>query len=120
MQLALYHQLVERELGQKVVATAYYLMPENCLYSIHPFIGENTTKLDEEENLGKDLFTQIQNAYEYRRQQIGEGKIELYEGQVADDLQYVIDTNDKNLMPLRTRNGMKDSNIFSNYTSFRN
>ena len=120
LQLALYHQLVERELGQKVVATAYYLMPENCLYSIHPFIGENTTKLDEEENLGKDLFTQIQNAYEYRRQQIGEGKIELYEGQVADDLQYVIDTNDKNLMPLRTRNGMKDSNIFSNYTSFRN
>ena len=119
LQLALYHELVEKELGQKVAATAYYLMPENCLYSIHPFAGENTKQLEEEENQGNNLFLQIRNSYEYRRQQIADGIIELGESQLATDLQYVKDMEEKNLMPLRTRNDMKEGNIFSDYTSFK-
>ena len=51
--------------------------------------------------------------------QIADGIIELGESQLATDLQYVKDMEEKNLMPLRTRNDMKEGNIFSDYTSFK-
>ena len=119
LQLALYKEMVKLELGREVVATAYYLMPENCLYSISSFNGDHTTKLEEEENVGKDLFLQVKNSYKYRLQQIMNGKIELGEGQTTDKLQYVSDTTDENLMPLRKRDGVKETNIFSNYKCFK-
>jgi hypothetical protein len=119
LQLALYKELVEQELGRKVVATAYYLMPENCLYSISSFNGDHTTKLVEEENVGKILFEQVKNSHKYRLHQISEGKIELGEGKLATDLQYDKDTGKEYLMPLRKRDGMKETNIFSNYKCFK-
>ena len=119
LQLALYQKLVEKELNKKVVATAYYLMPENNLYSIYPFAGEHTTKLEQEENIGKNLFEQVKKSYEYRISQIKEGNIELGEGQIATTLKYVNDTEDKELMPLRIRDEKKQTNIFSNYKCFK-
>ena len=119
LQLALYKEMVEKELGKEVVATAYYLMPENCLYSTSSFEGEHTEKLEEVENIGKDLFQQVKNSYTYRLHQIQEGRIEHGEGQPTDRLQYVSDTTDENLMPLRIRDGMKETNIFSNYKCFK-
>ena len=119
LQLALYKEMVEKELGKEVVATAYYLMPENCLYSTSSFEGEHTEKLEEVENIGKDLFQQVKNSYTYRLHQIQEGRIEHGEGQPTDRLQYVSDTTDENLMPLRIRDGVKETNIFSNYKCFK-
>ena len=119
LQLALYKVMVEKELGREVVATAYYLMPENCLYSISSFNGDHTKKLEEEDNAGKDLFLQVKNSYAYRLQQILDGKIELGEGKLAKDLQYDKDTDKKDLMPLRKRDEVKETNIFSNYKCFK-
>lgn len=119
LQLALYKVMVEKELGKEVVATAYYLMPENCLYSISSFNGDHTKKLEEEENAGKNLFLQVKNSYKYRLKQIMDGKIELGEGKLAADLQYVNDTEKEDLMPLRIRDGVKETNIFSNYKCFK-
>lgn len=119
LQLALYKEMVEKELGKEVVATAYYLMPENCLYSTSSFEGEHTEKLEEVENIGKNLFQQVKNSYTYRLRQIQEGRIELGEGQPTDRLQYVSNTTDENLMPLRIRDGVKETNIFSNYKCFK-
>ena len=119
LQLALYKEMVKKELGREVVATAYYLMPENCLYSISNFNGDHTTKLEEEENVGKNLFVQVKNSYQYRLQQIRKGMIELGESKQATDLQYVNDTGEKGLMPLRIRDGVKETNIFSNYKCFK-
>lgn len=119
LQLALYKEMVKKELGKEVVATAYYLMPENCLYSISSFNGDHTTKLEEEENVGKSLFEQVKNSYKYRLQQIKDGKIELGEGKPEKDLQYVNDTKKEDLMPLRVRDGAKENNIFSNYKCFK-
>ncbi len=111
--------MVEKELGRDVAAVAYYLMPENCLYSISSFNGDHTTKLEEEENAGKKLFLQVKNSYAYRLQQILNGEIELGEGQSTDKLKYVSDTKEENLMPLHIRDGVKESNIFSNYKCFK-
>jgi hypothetical protein len=119
LQLALYKEMVKKELGKEVVATAYYLMPENCLYSISFFNGDHTTKLEEEENIGKNLFLQVKNSYKYRLQQILDGKIELGEGKLATNLQYVNDTEKEGLMPLRIRDEVKENNIFSNYKCFK-
>jgi hypothetical protein len=119
LQLALYKELVEKELNKTVIATAYYLMPENCLYSTCSFQGEHTSVITEEENVGKDLFLQVKNSYKYRLEEIQNGKIELGEGKKADDLQYVKDTPDKGLMPLRIREEQKQENIFSNYKCFK-
>lgn len=119
LQLALYKEMVEKELGKEVVATAYYLMPENCLYSTSSFEGEHTEKLEEVENIGKNLFQQVKNSYTYRLRQIQEGRIELGECQPTDRLQYVSNTTDENLMPLRIRDGVKETNIFSNYKCFK-
>lgn len=119
LQLALYKEIVKKELGKEVVATAYYLMPENCLYSISFFNGDHTTKLEEEENIGKNLFLQVKNSYKYRLQQILDGKIELGEGKLATNLQYVNDTEKEGLMPLRIRDEVKENNIFSNYKCFK-
>jgi hypothetical protein len=119
LQLALYKEMVEQELGKKVIATAYYLMPENCLYSISNFNGENTKKLEEVENVGQDLFLQVKNSYKYRLQQIMGGEIELAEGKPTTDLQYDKDVDQEGLMPLRKRDGMKETNIFSNYKCFK-
>ena len=119
LQLALYKEMVEKELGRDVAAVAYYLMPENCLYSISSFNGDHTTKLEEEENAGKKLFLQVKNSYAYRLQQILNGEIELGEGQSTDKLKYVSDTKEENLMPLHIRDGVKESNIFSNYKCFK-
>ena len=65
LQLALYREMVEKELGKDVAAVAYYLMPENCLYSTTSFEGEHTEKLEEVENVGKNLFLQVKNSYKY-------------------------------------------------------
>ena len=119
LQLALYKEMVKKELGKEVVATAYYLMPENCLYSVSSFNGDHTTKLEEEENAGKDLFLQVKNSYAYRLHQIQDGRIELGEGKLATDLQYDKDTDEEGLMPLRKRDGVKEINIFSNYNCFK-
>jgi hypothetical protein len=119
LQLALYREMVEKELGKDVAAVAYYLMPENCLYSTTSFEGEHTEKLEEVENVGKNLFLQVKNSYKYRLQQIKDGKIELGEGKPEKDLQYVNDTKKEDLMPLRIRAGVKETNIFSNYKCFK-
>jgi len=119
LQLALYKEMVEQELGKEVAATAYYLMPENCLYSVFSFNGDHTTKMEEVENVGQKLFLQVKNSHKYRLQQIKDGKIELGEGKLATDLQYFDDMEKEGLMPLRIREGAKEANIFSNYKCFK-
>ncbi|MBR4389835.1 MAG: PD-(D/E)XK nuclease family protein [Prevotella sp.] len=119
LQLALYKELAKKELSKPVAATAYFLMPENRLYSTHAFQGSDAIQLEETENVGKKLFTQIKNSHKYRCQQLSEGNIELGEGKDTSELRYVSDSSDKKLMPLRSRDGIKEENIFSDYNNFR-
>lgn len=119
LQLALYKELVVQELGMNVVATAYFLMPENHLYSTYEFKGDNSVQLEEQENVGKELFSQVKNSHKYRLQQLAKGDIELGECEDPSELQYYIDSVQKELMPLQIRDGVKADNIFSDYNSFR-
>jgi hypothetical protein len=75
--------------------------------------------MEEVENVGQKLFLQVKNSHKYRLQQIKDGKIELGEGKLATDLQYVDDMEKEGLMPLRIRDGAKEANIFSNYKCFK-
>lgn len=119
LQLALYKELAQKEMGKKVAATAYFLMPENHLYSTYAFQGADAIRLEETENVGKELFKQIKNSYKYRLGQLAKGNVELGEGEDPSELAYQKDCWEKELMPLRLKNGMKEDNIFSDYNSLR-
>ena len=116
VQLALYRRIMQ-EMGCDVHRTAYFLMPEGRLYSTSPFEGDMCVQLSSDNH--DDIAVQMLNSFRYRKAQIDHGVIEMCENQSVDGLDYVTDTKANNLFPLKTdEEGKKETNMFSNYTSF--
>ena len=66
-----------------------------------------------------DIVTQLKQAAKYRKEQIGKGIIETNGD--FEELQYVKDTKERGLFPLKkTEEGKKESNFFSQYGLFNN
>ncbi|EGN57456.1 hypothetical protein PRBRB14_21810 [Hallella multisaccharivorax DSM 17128] len=107
IQLALYAELVRKEINPNVVAEGYFLMPRGKLYSTYDFAPCDEFELVElNENAPADsTIDMLRNSYAYRRQQITEGSIEVGEGQAVEALLYGKDMEDKHLLPLSADNG---------------
>ena len=80
-----------------------------------------TIKMDD--SCHGDILGRIRASYQYRRDEIMSGKIEMGEGLPLDQLQYFNDTETRNLFPLKPDYNdakVKDTNGFSNYSNLKN
>jgi len=122
LQLALYSELVRRQLKKDVVAEAYFLMPRAKLYSTYSFAAsDHFEQLALDEDAPKDkTIDMVRNSYAYRRRQIAKGEIEMGEGQLLEKLQYGKDMEDCHLLPLacykekNKKEKIKRTNYYSN------
>lgn len=117
LQLALYAELVRRQLKKDVVAEAYFLMPRGKLYSTYPFAeSDNFEQLKLTEDAPKEkTIDMVRNSYSYRRSQITNGEIEMGEGQALELLPYGADMEKCHLLPLACDSGKnKRPNYYSN------
>jgi hypothetical protein len=99
IQLAIYRELINKESEKKVKKVAYFLMPEGQLYSTSQFEGKYCHKIDPENT--EDLLEKVKNSYAYRRKEIESGKIETTEATTTCEFDYVNDTENNNLVPLK-------------------
>ena len=99
IQLAIYRALINEESSRKVQRLAYFLMPEGRLYSTSSFEGEYCHKIDPVST--EDLLEKVKNSYTYRRKEIESGKIETTEATTTCEFDYVNDTENNNLVPLK-------------------
>lgn len=119
IQLALYTQLLQKERAKDVVASGYFLMPSSKLYTASNLKGTNVVHLNSSGSVD-DLVEKLRNAYEYRRQQITSGQIEISKGLTGDKLDYVTDTQSKKLYPLELDDKkQKIENKYTIYNSFK-
>lgn len=117
VQLELYRMMLGKKLKDEVKRVAYFIMPEGRLYSQEKFEGGQCMQVSPENH--DDIVTQLTQAAKYRKEQIGEGIIETNGD--YDELQYVKDTKERGLFPLKkTEDGKKESNFFSQYGLFNN
>ncbi len=118
IQLEWYRRLLSVNEGRDVKRVAYFLMPMAQLFSKDAFKGDNCTQLTPENQ--NDIVEQLTNSVLYRKEQIDNGIVEI-NGEF-DELQYVRDTPENNLFPLKKdkKNGYKIENKFSEYTSLLN
>lgn len=117
LQLAIYAELVRRQLKKDVVAVAYFLMPQGKLFSTHPFAGsDHFEQLVLGVGAPKDnTIDMVRNAYTYRREEITRGDIEMGEEQMLELLPYGADREECHLLPLACDVGMnKRPNYYSN------
>jgi hypothetical protein len=117
LQLALYSELVRRQLKKNVVAEAYFHMPRGKLYSTFPFAAsDHFEQLALAEDAPKDkTIDLVRNSYAYRRRQITEGEIEMGEVQPLELLPYGQDMEECHLLPLACDDGKnKRPNYYSN------
>ena len=117
VQLELYRMMLGTELKDDVNRVAYFIMPEGRLYSKEKFEGGQCMQVLPENH--DDIVTQLKQAAKYRKEQIGKGIIETNGD--FEELQYVKDTKERGLFPLKkTEEGKKESNFFSQYGLFNN
>lgn len=117
IQLELYRDMLGTEQRDAVERTAYFLMPEAQLYSKEHFEGTHCTQL---EPANKDnIVEQLKRSVNYRKSQLGAGKLEVAEGFPLSELDYYNDTESQNLFPLKIEKGTQTANIFSNYMLFK-
>lgn len=117
VQLELYRMMLGTELKDDVNRVAYFIMPEGRLYSKEKFEGGQCMQVRPENH--DDIVTQLKQAAKYRKEQIGKGIIETNGD--FEELQYVKDTKERGLFPLKkTEEGKKESNFFSQYGLFNN
>lgn len=91
-------------------------MPEGRLYSKEAFKSRHCIQIlsDNKDN----IVEQLHQAAIYRREQIASGIVET--NGLYDELQYVKDTEARNLFPLKKNEekGTKEGNFFSQYGLF--
>ncbi len=107
LQLAIYRAVVEQHLcdsgdNHKVSFMGYFVLPRHTLYTTY----DTLKHLDEIEVVvpenTNDLMQLAANSYTYRMSQLKKGLIEEGESLALADLQYVKDTIDKKLYPLKS------------------
>ena len=116
VQLELYRMMLEKETGEMVERVAYFVMPDAYLYSKEAFKGKRCVQV-EAANMDA-IVDQLKRSVLYRMQQLKQGVVET--NGVYEELQYVKDTADKGLFPLKKneKEGTKETNIFSQYGLF--
>jgi len=122
-QLAIYAELLGEQTEDKVLPTAYFLMPRGKLYSTDDFNSYWAEKIDIEDGCEGDVIKQIIASYQYRREEIMSGKIEMGEGLSLDSLDYYNDTETQNLFPLKpdyNNDSLKSINGYSDYINLKN
>lgn len=102
VQLALYKELVEKETKRKVKAVAYYLLPLAQFASTAYLKGEMDFNhvLANSDRASKDIIAEIQNSYEYRKDEILSGKLEENAGWEEPDISYEQKRDDLGLLPM--------------------
>lgn len=122
-QLAIYAELLSELTDEKLLPTAYFLMPRGRLYSTEQFKSYWSTKIEVDEGCEGDIISKIVASYRYRREEIMKGKIEMGEGMALEALDYFNDTETYNLFPLKPEYGcddIKEVYGFSNYKNLKN
>ena len=116
VQLELYRWMLSRQENNSVERVAYFLMPDGRLYSKEQFEGRFCTRITAANT--DDIVKQLRNSIIYRQQQLKAGIVET-NGSFTD-LQYVKDTEDKELFPLKEEGGAKKEFFFTKYGLFNN
>lgn len=115
IQLELYRYLLTHEGKDEVKRVAYFLMPEAQLYSLEQFVGDHCTQVEAENR--DDIVSQLMHSIDYRKQQLSQGIVEMND--FFENIQYVKDTEKKDLFSLSEDGGKKKANIFSDYQLFK-
>ena len=121
-QLAIYAELLSELTDDKVLPTAYFLMPRGRLYSTEQFKSYWANHINVNEGCEGDIINKIVASYRYRREEIMSGKIEMGEGAPLIALDYFNDTESHNLFPLKPQFGndeVKEIYGFSNYSHLK-
>ena len=118
IQLEFYRAMLEKEKKTEVKRVAYFLMPENHLYSKEHFMGVFCTQVQvNAEN--SNVVQQTKNSFTYRQKQIKEGVIEIGEDVPCEKVDYYNEMETKELFPLIIEDGKQKANIFSDYGIFK-
>ena len=99
VQLTLYKELVSKEMKKKVKAVAYFLMPAAQFISYEELHGVKQIMVQpERKNI--DLLKEIQNSYEYRKDEVFKGKLEEATGWGQEKITYEQKRDEEERMPL--------------------
>ena len=102
MQLELYAESAQKHYGKPIVGVAYYLFPLKTLFTTYfpesDHIRHIKVKTEVEE---RNIIKEVQNAYQYRRDELNRGHIEDGEMTKKDALEYsMASTAEKPLYPI--------------------
>ena len=115
IQLELYRHMLNKTTKKDTKRVGYFLMPDGILFSREDFTGENCQQITSS-NVS-NIVDQILNSVRFRKEQLDKGIVETGNG-LADSLDYVKNTAEKNLFPLLVEDGAKIPNKYSDYTLF--
>ena len=90
-QLELYKQAVLKQYGEeaKVVGTAYYLFPLKKLYTRDFEATENIERVElDDEGLQRNLYEELCQSYQYRRNELDHGWVDVNELSALEDIEY--------------------------------
>ena len=122
-QLAIYAELLRELTDEKILPTAYFLMPRGRLFSTESFNSYWAYRINVDAGCEGDIISKIVASYRYRREEIMSGRIEMGEGAPLTSLDYFNDTETHHLFPLKPLYGhdeIKDVYEFSNYSHLKN
>ncbi|MBI9062755.1 MAG: PD-(D/E)XK nuclease family protein [Marinilabiliaceae bacterium] len=117
IQLALYNQLMSAN-GM----TAYFLLSHGVLFTVNPSLkGKNVTtvKVGDPYSMDATIVQRMMNAYEYRWNEFKKGEIEEAEGEELSVINFAVDTEAMDLIPLDEDNRCKKVNPYSGYGLFK-
>ena len=99
VQLTLYKELVSKEMKKPVKAVAYFLMPAAQFISYDSLAGVKQIVVNADRKTN-NLFDEIQNSYEYRKEEVFEGRLEETTGWEKDEISYEQQREELGLMPM--------------------
>ncbi|MBO4318992.1 MAG: PD-(D/E)XK nuclease family protein [Treponema sp.] len=109
VQLALYKELVSKEMKKEVKAVAYFLMPAARFVSCQELKGAinfQQVRINPDRKT-KDLLKEIQKSYDYRMKEVLSGKLEETTGWTQDAITYEKKREELGLMPMDYYDDMK-------------
>lgn len=110
MQLELYAEAAQKHYGKPIVGAAYYLFPLKTLFTTYFPDSDHIRHIKvkaEVEN--RNILKEVQNAYQYRRDELNRGHIEEGEMTEKDALEYsMASTAEKPLYPIDADYNNKD------------
>lgn len=117
IQLAIY----ARAMGAQT-QTAYFIMSSNTLISRHRFEPGGADFLQTgEENYYSEANTmeKTKKSYSYRMQKLQQGEIEMGEGEKLEELDYGMEMNTEDMIPIADKDGKKKKNRYSGLELFK-